>query len=383
MRTSRLEAARSPTPTLMITTEAATSSASIKTPIGPTLKVLPPLRETPWWKQNPKGRYHFPSPLFEKGWGDEGEEPPWIVRGYVVPSAVTLWSGWPKVGKSTLLFALVAALQEGNLFLGLPTKRSGVLLLTEERAGTLASKVHRWNLNGSVHALRRQQALEESWATTIYQAIIHCHRNGLGVLVVDTFSEWARIVNENDAGEVLAAVGALQYAADAGLAVIVASHQRNASGRFGEAVRGSDALTGAVDIVVELERLPSFREANVRVLRAVSRYDETPEDLVIALTEEGYEVRGDSETAKTEEEAALVLAELDGLGSATSEALAEATELHTSKIRRLTKRLFEDEQIGRTGTGKSKDPYVWHRDFVSTTSDSLAVETKLFEEEGS
>jgi predicted ATP-dependent serine protease len=295
---------------------------------------------------------------------------------------LTLLSGWPKVGKSTLLFALVAALQEGSLFLGLEAKQSGVLILSEERRGTLASKVQRWSLNGSVHSLRRQQALESSWASVVYQATIHCHREGLGVLVVDTFSEWARIGNENEAGEILAAIGALQTAADTGLAVVVVSHQRKAPGRFGEAVRGSNALTGAVDIVLELERSLSFRDANVRILRAVSRYDETPEDLVIALTEDGYEVRGDSETAKADEEAEAILSALDGLSSATTDDLAEATDLHASKVRRHTSRLFEDERIGRTGSGKRNDPFVWHREFVSTTPDSLVAETKSLFGEG-
>jgi predicted ATP-dependent serine protease len=296
------------------------------------------------------------------------------------PGAVTLWSGWPKVGKTTLLFALISSLQDGTPFLGLPTTETGVLLLTEERRGTLVSKVERWNLNGSVHHLRRQQALDAPWSSVIHQATVCCHRYGLGVLIIDTFSEWARIVNENDAGEVLAAVDALQVAAGSGLAVIVASHQRKAPGRFGEAVRGSNALTGAVDVVIELERSLSFRESNVRVLRAVSRFEDTPDDLVVALTDEGYEVRGDSETAKAEEEAESILSALDGLGSATTDDLAETSELHPSKVRRHASKLFEAERIGRTGSGKRNDPFVWHREFVSTTGDSLAAETKLFGE---
>jgi hypothetical protein len=74
---------------------------------------------------------------------------------------------------------------------------------------------------------------------------------------------------------------------------------------------------------------------------------------------------------------------LEGLGSATTDDLAESTELHASKIRRQAGRLFEDERIGRTGSGKKNDPFVWHRDFVSTTGDSLVAETKQlgFEEE--
>jgi hypothetical protein len=306
----------------------------------------------------------------------EGEETPWLVPGYVSLGALTLWSGWPKVGKSTLLFALISALQEGTPFLGLPTERSGVLLLTEERRGTLASKVERWSLNGSVHHLRRQQALRESWASVVRGATAYCHQNALDVLVIDTFSEWARIANENEAGEVLAAIGALQEAAATDLAVQVVSHQRKSPGRFGEAVRGSNALTGAVDVIVELERSPSFRDPNMRVLRAISRYEETPEDLVVALTDEGYEVRGDSEHAQATEDRRCILEAIQETGSATTKDLAELTGLPNATVSRLAAALYEAEEIGRTGAGKRNDPRVWHSEIVSPTFDSLVGETK-------
>jgi predicted ATP-dependent serine protease len=305
----------------------------------------------------------------------EAGETPWLVEGYVSLGALTLWSGWPKVGKSTLLFALIAALQEGAPFLGLPAKQSGVVLLTEERKGTLASKVERFNLNGTVHHLRRQQALGASWAEIVHGATSHCHENGLGVLVVDTFSEWARIGQENDAGEVLAAIGALQEAAATGLAVQVVSHQRKSPGRFGEAVRGSNALTGAVDIIVELERSLSFRDKTMRVLRAVSRYDETPEDLVIALTDEGYEVRGDSEHAQADEDRHRILEAIQAAGSGTAKEIAEVTEIPEATVRRQAGLLFEAEEIGRTGSGRRNDPHVWHSEIVSATAISLVAQT--------
>jgi predicted transcriptional regulator len=286
------------------------------------------------------------------------------------------------VGKSTLLFALIAALQDGSAFLGLPAKQSGVLLLTEERKGTLASKVKRWTLNGSVHHLRRQQAVGETWAGIVHHATAYCHENRLGVLMVDTFSEWARIVNENEAGEVLAAIGALQQAADTGLAVQVVSHQRKSPGRFGEAVRGSNALTGAVDIIVEVERSLTFRDANMRVLRAVSRYDEMPEDLVIALTEDGFEVRGDSEHAQADEDRRHILEAIQQSGSATTKEIAELTGLPNATVSRHAAALYEAEAIGRTGAGKRTDPHTWHSEIVSPTLDSLVGETSLFGGEG-
>ena len=339
-------------------------------------------KETPVAESKPEGSLALPfAPISTVLDGDAGETS-WLVEGYVALGAVTLWSGWPKVGKSTLLFALISSLQEGTPFLGLPANRSGVLLLTEERRGTLALKVERWSLNGSVHHLRRQQALGRSWAEVVHGATLYCHDNALDVLVVDTFSEWARIANENEAGEVLAAIGALQEAAGTGLAVQVVSHQRKSSGRFGEAVRGSNALTGAVDIVVELERSLSFRDQSMRVLRAVSRYDETPEDLVVALTEDGYEVRGDSEHAQADEDRRRVFKAIQEAKAGTRSELSELTGLPGTTVARHGNDLHENGTVGRTGSGRKGDPYVWHAETASANRDSLAAETKLFEDGG-
>src|SRR5215216_1496904 len=62
-----------------------------------------------------EGSLTLPFAPIREGLAGQDQEPPWLVRGYVAHEALTLLSGWPKVGKSTLLFALVAALQEGSL----------------------------------------------------------------------------------------------------------------------------------------------------------------------------------------------------------------------------------------------------------------------------
>jgi hypothetical protein len=313
---------------------------------------------------------------------EEEDEPPWVWGGFVAPGSVTLLSGWPKVGKTSLIFGLLAALERGEAFLGLATRSVGALLLTEERNATLAGKVRRWNLNGDVQHLRRQQAKDEPWPEIVRQAVAYSCEHGLELLAVDTLAEWAQIANENEAGEVLAAMRPLQEAAAAGLAVLVGSHGRKAPGRHGEAVRGSNAMTGAVDVVIEVERSSSFQEENVRVLRAISRYDQTPADLVVALTDDGYEARGDAASAKAEADASRVLEAVQGLERATTEELAEAIDLHKSVAAGIAKGLFERGEIGRTGRGVKNDPYVWHSEIHSSQPDFLRDERKqgeLFE----
>lgn len=100
-------------------------------------------------------------------------------------------------------------------------------------------------------------------------------------------------------------------------------------------MRGSNALTGGVDDVLELERprSDSLSGEGVRVLQAVSRFSATPDELVVALTEDGYEARGDALTATAEVEQRRILAALEALGEADYKTLSEDTDLPRTTVR--------------------------------------------------
>lgn len=135
--------------------------------------------------------------------------------------------------------------------------------------------------------------------------------------------------------------------------------------------------------MIEVERSHSFGEENVRVLRSISRYDQTPTDLVVALEDEGYAVLGDAATARENDQERRFLEALQQLEKAKTAELAEALDMSGSTVRRIGNRLFAREEIGRTGSGGKTDPHVWHvADLRSTTPDSLVAERKqrdLFE----
>jgi hypothetical protein len=153
-------------------------------------------------------------------------------------------------------------------------------------------------------------------------------------------------------------------AAGTGLSVLVVAHQRKSLGEFGEAVRGSNALIGGVDIVAELERprADALAGDGVRILRAVSRYATTPEEMILALTEEGYEARGDSLTAQADVQRDQVFEAIETLGEASYEQLEKETGLSESTLRRRIEEL--DGRVSRIGAGKRNDPFR----FITTTS---------------
>jgi hypothetical protein len=302
-------------------------------------------------------------------------EPDWLWNGYIAPSSITLLAGRPKVGKSTLAFGLIAAITSCAEFMGRSTRAIGVLLLTEEREGTLAEKQRRLGLDGQVHLWMRHDARGLSWREVVAEATAYCHEHSLGLIVVDTLDKWVglRGDDENKAGAVLEALQPLFDAAGDGVSILLITHQRKSEGRHGDAVRGSNALAGAVDVIIEVERVPGGLGSSLRKLHGTSRFESTPEELVFELTDEGFLERGDSGQVRRQSEYETIRRALRGTPGSTAEELAEATGISKSTVR---DRLDEiGAEIERTGTGKKGDPYRYRLADSFDGGRSLSVET--------
>ena len=302
-------------------------------------------------------------------------EPQWLWRGFVAREATTLIGGGPKVGKSTLLFALLAAIRNGEPFLECETELDGAVLLSEERPQTIALKARSLGLSNSipaeplaigpetnsppVYVVPRHDAMGTPWAEVVKQATAFALGHGCGLLVVDTWNAWASLggEDENAAGAVLKAVTPLGDAAAAGLAVLLIAHQRKSGGEYGEGIRGSSALAGAVDVVVELERLKGDHRS-ARIVRSVSRFPSTPDELAFRFTEEGWFETFDPEEASAAAERARVLDAVRELGRATAEDVSNATDLHARKARKVLNELV-GYGLERGGEGVKGDPFVF------------------------
>jgi hypothetical protein len=101
--------------------------------------------------------------------------------------------------------------------------------------------------------------------------------------------------NENQAGSMVAALLPLQRLTARGLSVLVLHHPRKGEPPLGHAARGSGALSGSADILIEM-RLGAGApdDDRRRWLWASSRYEETPRRRVIEWTADGtdYVARG-------------------------------------------------------------------------------------------
>jgi len=145
----------------------------------------------------------FDSPIIEKTVGESNlpfrtpdqllaytpSDTPWLWRGFLAKQTVTLLAGRPKVGKSTLTFALLAALERGEPFLGQATIPTKAVVLTEERAATLAAKLRKYPLTSCEFLLRDECRLP--WPLVVEAAVQRAKETGAELLVVDTVAAWA------------------------------------------------------------------------------------------------------------------------------------------------------------------------------------------------
>src|SRR5258708_3531723 len=116
---------------------------------------------------------------------------------------------------------------------------------------------------------------------------------------------------------------------------------------------------GAVDIVLALRRLEGSGPSNRRVIQALSRFDETPEKLVVELTSDGYISRGNEPAvAHVAAKAGLLerLADVGNAGLAMDELVTRLSHPRTT-IQGALEELVTEHQVVRTGGGVRGDPY--------------------------
>jgi hypothetical protein len=288
----------------------------------------------------------------------------WIARPWVACGAITGVDGKIKVaGKTTWALHLCRAAVDGLPFIGEPTRRTGVVYLTEQPPASLRVSLRRADLLGrdDFTLLTWRDGAGTAWPDVVAAAVDQCEARSAGLLVIDTLSRFAGIDGdgENDAGKADAAMAPLQLAAADGLAVIVLRHERKAGGDVGDSGRGSTAFGGATDIILAIRR--SEAGPNVRRIYALSRFDETPDILSIELTESGYISLGT--------ESAVVLRETEGklrrlLPAAAEQALSmeqlgQKIGASRQTIQRGLDALVAAGQAAHSGSGRKGDPYRW------------------------
>jgi hypothetical protein len=119
-----------------------------------------------------------------------------------------------------------------------------------------------------------------------------------------------------------------------------------------------------VDIVLSIRRPEGNPRPTLRAIHALSRFDETPDALVIELTREGYTALGTQE-AVAAQEAERALLDAMPTSEAAAQRLDELTEGLPSTKRtvayEVVAALFARGDVRRVGEGKRGKPYRYWR----------------------
>ena len=292
----------------------------------------------------------------------------WMWHGYVARQSITALIGLWKSGKTTLGAHLIAAIANGGGTVGTAVSGGSVLVVSEEPAAIWHERCAGLDINVGVSFILRPfkgRPTMATWYELIDELAAHAKAGRADLVVLDPWQSLNPCENENDAAEMMAALSPLHRVTEAGAGVLLLHHPRKGDGSEGQASRGSGALPGFVDVLAEFRRHnPEQADDTRRVLKAYSRYSETPAELVLDLTDDGYVAVG-TRTEATEADRLDVIEQM--LHAADKPLTPDAVfENWTDpdmprpckrSIRYAMNKGFQDDKWDRTGSGRRSDPY--------------------------
>lgn len=233
--------------------------------------------------------FPIPIPLSELG---PATPPDWAWVGYLAHGYITELIGLWKAGKTTLLAWMLKLMESGGC-IGQPIHRAKVLIVTEEPGGIWSARRDELGIGDHVHIIAAPAMMRpntEFWFGWCQNIADRCRTSGYNVVIFDTIAGFWPVLDENDATEMGNAVKPLRLITGAGAGVLIVHHPKKGDAGQFQSSRGSGALTGAVDIIVEVRRFnEKDNEDRRRVIVGVGRFPEqTPAELVIELNENGY-----------------------------------------------------------------------------------------------
>lgn len=295
----------------------------------------------------------------------ELEDLEWIWRGYLGAGIVTLFSARPKVGKTTLLFHLLKATLAKEKFLGHETSlKKKILLLSEEPLSLLKRRIEKHGLQSNDFLIIPRFKLRD-WIEAVAYVNHAITKEGVELVVVDTVAAFWNVQNENDATHIMDALRPIQEVVQKHkVALLLVHHLRKADGEEGTAHRGSGALVGAVEIALEMGRRSSSKEQ--RLLAGIGRYEETPQEVVIELREDGYHALGSPEQTSFEEVRSKVLAVVPEhteapIDSKTIEERLPEPRPKKTNLKDVLVNLTSTGLVEQIGKGVRNSPYLYRK----------------------
>ncbi|CAN5425185.1 hypothetical protein BH11PLA2_BH11PLA2_44130 [soil metagenome] len=292
-------------------------------------------------------------------------ELPWLWDGLLAPGMITLMTSRWKAGKTTLVSRLLKGLTKGETFAGSQLKPAKAVVLTEE---PLSLWQHRHQSGeygpGIQFSCRPFRGLPtpQQWADLLRELA----ETPTDLIVIDPLVMFLPGPIENSASSLVNALEPLHALSDQGKALLLLHHPRKGGPADEISPRGTGALTGLADILIDLDRpLNSGLSDRVRRLRVTSRLRGSFRRL-IELTEDGRDYIVLPEPADKEgfEAGWPVLKDLldDADNRMTRKAILQGWPDDHDKPSKATlvrwlERAEKDGLIDRHGQGRCREPY--------------------------
>ncbi len=250
----------------------------------------------------------------------------WILPGYFAQGRVTMLTSLWKSGKTTLISLLLArrgisAADAGSVgydsasepvatdancvgndavadaasvgscaqLAGRPVQPGQSIVLSEEDESIWAERSKRLDL-GNVFFYCQPfdgKPTQAAWCAFLHNLVEKKPADNANFLVVDTLASFLPGRNENNAAVMMEALAPLRLLTRHGFAVALLHHPRKGDPLPGQAARGSGALSGFVDIFLEMSQPPGYADSRRRIVRGYSRFQETPRQLLLELNDAG------------------------------------------------------------------------------------------------
>lgn len=296
------------------------------------------------------------------------ESVPWLWQGFVARRNLTLLTSQWKTGKTTLLSLLLARRRDGGNLLGRPVTPGRTVVVSEEPQEHWERRHALLDFGDGVWFLCRPfagQPRPEDWEALLGQLSQMHQEDGIDLAVIDPLASFLPPHAEGNVSLLLEALLPLQRLSTEGLAVLVLHHPRKGAWREGQAARGSGALQGCVDVLVEMNRVDARSQSDRRRrLQLWSRHKDTPAEVAAALNETGtdYEPADLAADALAEHWAVLRSVLAEALRKLTREQVLEQWPADHNKPGFSTLRLWLNEAAGRgllcrDGSGTRLEPY--------------------------
>jgi hypothetical protein len=243
---------------------------------------------------------------------DNSEQQPQLWHGCIARGGVTILAALWKAGKTTLIAHLLKACHNAGTFCGRLVQPARVLYVTEESDKRWAARRDALGLGDWIDFQVRPflaKPRPHEWAAFLDHLAAVLTNKPADLVVFDTISNLWPVRDENDAGEVQAALMPL-HRLTTKAAILLVHHLRKGDGSEATGLRGSGALPAFADTILEVRRFDATqRHDRRRVLTGYGRDDDTPLQMVLELREDGsgYDATGDVMQARQDELRARIL----------------------------------------------------------------------------